>query len=192
MNKSVSLVTIAQQFVSSVIVKGDTVIDATVGNGLDTLFLSRTVGPKGKVYGYDIQAAALKKTLDLLEGHGCDTNTHLTLCCHSQIGAKLRATIASKTITAAMFNLGYLPGSDKNIITQGETTIAALNSILPFLADSACISILAYPGHPGGELETEIIAQYCKTLSPQLFEITRQSVTGTKSISPVLFSIRGI
>ena len=39
---------------------GDVAIDATCGNGHDTLFLSQLVGETGKIYSYDIQLAALE------------------------------------------------------------------------------------------------------------------------------------
>ncbi len=34
---------------------GDVVVDATCGNGLDSLWLARAVGRSGKLYAFDIQ-----------------------------------------------------------------------------------------------------------------------------------------
>ena len=47
---------IAQQAWKQCIKKGDCCVDATAGNGSDTLWLSRAVGPAGQVYSMDLQA----------------------------------------------------------------------------------------------------------------------------------------
>ena len=42
-------------------------VDGTLGNGHDTVFLAKLVGPNGHVYGFDIQEQAIvstKKRLD--------------------------------------------------------------------------------------------------------------------------------
>ena len=39
---------------------GDTVIDATAGNGHDTVFLAEIVGSNGRVLAFDIQASAIE------------------------------------------------------------------------------------------------------------------------------------
>ncbi len=166
--KKLSLVSQAQQLISSVITQGDSVIDATMGNGQDTLFLANTVGPQGKVYGFDIQTTAVARTRALLDQHGC-LNSTLIHQCHSKISEALALEGIVAPISAAMFNLGYLPSSDKKIVTKTNTTLTALDSILPLLAKQACITILAYRGHPGGASEAEAISQYCKTLNSHLY-----------------------
>ncbi|VAW75913.1 SAM-dependent methyltransferase, MraW methylase family [hydrothermal vent metagenome] len=166
--KPISLVRQAQQLISMAITEGDSVIDATVGNGKDTLFLTSAVGPQGTVYGFDIQAAAIEKTRELLNKHD-RLNSKLTLQCHSKIAQTLALENITPSISAAMFNLGYLPGSDKKVVTQSNTTLTALDSILPLLAKTACITILAYRGHPGGETEADAIKLYCNTLNNDLY-----------------------
>ena len=49
---------------------GDTVIDATMGNGHDTQFLCNAVGPDGRVYAFDIQKNAVSATETLLRNNG--------------------------------------------------------------------------------------------------------------------------
>lgn len=54
--------------------KGDLVIDATCGNGYDTLTLLKMVADEsqqGRVYGFDVQKAALESTSSLLEQSVC-------------------------------------------------------------------------------------------------------------------------
>lgn len=48
------------------------------------------------------------------------------------------------------FNLGYLPGGDKNLITKVDTTLQALQAASNVLQPGGLISIVAYVGHPGG------------------------------------------
>ncbi len=45
-------------------------IDATCGNGFDTLFLCRTAGENGHVKAFDIQEQAIERTRKLRTYHG--------------------------------------------------------------------------------------------------------------------------
>lgn len=51
----------AKSLITSHIQSDSIVIDATCGNGFDTLFLAQHV-PKGHVYGFDIQQQAIDNT----------------------------------------------------------------------------------------------------------------------------------
>ena len=46
---------------------GDCVVDATMGNGNDTIFLSKLVQNEGKVFAFDIQEAALIRTNEKIQ-----------------------------------------------------------------------------------------------------------------------------
>ena len=72
-------------------------------------------------------------------------------------------------IAAIMFNLGYLPGADKQLITRTDSTLAALDIALALLTPTGCLTILAYPGHVGGDTETAAVENWCATLSPADF-----------------------
>ena len=52
----------AHSLLSGCLKTGDIAVDGTMGNGNDTLFLAQLVGETGKVYAFDIQAAALLAT----------------------------------------------------------------------------------------------------------------------------------
>jgi len=56
-----------------------------------------------------------------------------------------------------MFNLGYLPFGDKAIVTTPETTLAGLEQALTLLESGGLISVLAYPGHAGGLVESQCV-----------------------------------
>ena len=60
-------------FLEKIINKGDIVIDATMGNGYDTMYLANIVGENGFVYSFDIQEEAIKSTKKKLEKENlCD------------------------------------------------------------------------------------------------------------------------
>ena len=63
-----------------------------------------------------------------------------------------------------MFNLGYLPGGDKNRTTGISTTLAALEASFMLLTTGGRITILAYTGHPGGQEETEAVKEWVRGL----------------------------
>ena len=105
---------------------GDSVIDATSGNGHDSRKLASLVGASGHLHAIDIQAPAIAATKKLLVSSGFD-NCY-TLYCDDH-GAVLRAMQAKQQhkISAIVFNLGYLPGSDPAVQTSSTNTIPALD-----------------------------------------------------------------
>ncbi|CAB4289501.1 unnamed protein product [Prunus armeniaca] len=139
----------------SVVQKGDTVIDATCGNGHDTLAMLKMVADescKGSVYGLDVQEAALQKTSSLLEESVSPSEKELIKLfskCHSKMDEVLPKDTSVRLVA---FNLGYLPGGDKTIITQSETTLKALEAAKSIVVPGGLISLVVYVGHPGGWL----------------------------------------
>jgi len=125
--------------------KGDLAIDATCGNGHDTLFLSKLC----TVIGLDIQTQAIQNTEALLESHG--VTAVLERIDHQNIDS-IPLPLAPRLI---VYNLGYLPGGDKSVTTLTKTTLISLEKALHLLADDGAISIVCYPGHEEGKLEEE-------------------------------------
>ena len=141
--------------------EGDTVVDFTMGNGNDTLFLSKAVGEKGKVYAFDIQEDALASTKAHLEENGAPDN--YTLICASHHRVK---EFVNEPINAGMFNLGYLPRSGrKALTTMRQTTMPAVEAAIELLAPDGVLIVAIYPGHEEGALEGEMLREYFKTLS---------------------------
>ncbi len=143
---------VAQQALSGIVQAGDLAIDATVGNGHDLLFLAQQVGTEGQVMGFDVQATALRQAQARLAGAGLVHRVSLRLCGHEHMVAALPVDWPGK-VAAVMFNLGYLPGFDKSLVTRPETTVLALSQALSILRAGGLISLLAYRGHPGGGAE---------------------------------------
>ena len=150
-----------QYFILQHLKEGDVCVDFTMGNGGDTLFLSKAVGPSGRVYAFDIQPEALVSTRAHLEAHGAPEN--YTLICASH---HLMADYVKEPIKAGMFNLGYLPRSGKkHITTMRETTLPAVKAALDALSSDGVLLIAIYPGHEEGALEGEMLEEYLSSIS---------------------------
>ena len=156
----VDLVGLHKHFILEHLGEGEVAVDFTMGNGGDTLFLSKTVGPSGKVYAFDIQQEALDSTKAYLEANGAPDN--YTLICASHHRVK---EFVNEPIKAGMFNLGYLPGSDKKITTMRSTTLPAIEAAISLMAPDAIILIAVYPGHAEGAEEGKLICDYLSSLS---------------------------
>lgn len=183
-----SLINLAHQLVKNRLKNGSIALDATIGNGHDTLWLAQLVAPDGIVYGFDIQATALKATHNRLQEAGLLNNIRLILASHANLAEHIAPEHQGR-ISVIMFNLGYLPGSDKSILTRSDSTLAALNSALELLAPLGLITILAYPGHSGGETETETVQNWCNQLNEQHFQSTLYLSQQAKTSAPRLFVI---
>jgi len=159
----IDLLALQKQFILNHLGEGDTAVDFTMGNGHDTEFLSRTVGENGRVFAFDVQEAALASTKKRLEEGGCPENYHLILASHHRV-----REFVKEPIKAGMFNLGYLPGSDKSVTTMRETTLPAIRAAIELLASDGVLLIAVYPGHAEGEAEGEEVTALLSSLDRHL------------------------
>lgn len=173
-------------FVRRRIGAGDTVVDATAGNGNDTLFLAQAVGPGGRVHAFDIQSPALARTHARLAEHGLEQQVILHQDSHKNM-----AEYMTGPVQAVMFNLGYLPGGDKRIITSAAGTGAALAAALALLAPRGLISIVTYSGHGGGADEQQAVAAWCAGLCPDRYNILCLKAVNQKRSAPELWLVQG-
>ena len=186
--KPISLTQQAHSLIEHKINSGDIVIDATVGNGHDTLFLAKQVGESGRVYGFDIQQVALEAARSKLQQANLLNCVTLILVNHALMKDKIPVQYHGK-ISAIMFNLGYLPGGDKTLITRADSTLMALNSASQLLSAKGIMTILAYPGHDGGDIETDQVKKWCGQLDQQQFKVDIFSSAENNNSMPALFSI---
>ena len=157
----VDLKELHKHFILEHLSEGEVAVDFTMGNGNDTLFLSKTVGESGRVYAFDIQNAALDSTRSLLESENAPQN--YTLICASHHRVK---EFVKEPIKAGMFNLGYLPGSGKKAVTtMRETTMPAVEAALDLLLPDGVLIVAIYPGHEEGALEGEMLREYFESTS---------------------------
>ncbi len=158
-----SLTDQAQQLLQAKLSPGDIAIDATAGNGHDTLFLAQQVGSSGRVFAFDIQQLAIDETRQRLEKHNMLARVDLLKESHAYLSRHIPAELHQK-ISLIMFNLGYLPGSDKSCITMTETTLSALTQAMQLLRPDGLLSIMLYPGHTGGDRETKAVLEWADQL----------------------------
>lgn len=178
----------AHELIAAVLQPGETAIDATAGNGHDTFFLCQTVGPAGHVFAFDIQQQALDQTSDLLAQAGF-SNCDLVCHDHSQLAEIIPMSLHQR-IGAIMFNLGYLPGGDHSIITQQDSTLTAVKAASKLLRPGGILTIMTYPGHPGGAAETTAVSEWINGLEENLFK-TEICFSLSDSIrAPRLFVLR--
>ncbi len=177
-------VTLSHLFIKQTLQPGETVVDATAGNGHDTLFLAQQVGVSGRVYAFDIQETALTKTRQRLQQAGADFQTSLIQDGHQRLEHYVQGPVG-----AIMFNLGYLPGGSQELITKAETTILALQTGLKLLRPRGLISLVVYSGHPGGEEEATALEQYLQSLDQTSFSVLRMDFSNRKNNSPYLVLI---
>jgi hypothetical protein len=134
---------------------GDCVVDATCGMGRDALVLAQLVGSNGTVHVFDIQKEAVLETGKLLQMRvpkqvgpsalyiacarvGCEKQqaNHAWRVLQEQPNVKVHHTshaymatfVPEASATLVAFNLGYLPGADRSIMTSSESTLVALQA----------------------------------------------------------------
>ncbi len=150
---------------------GDVAVDCTAGNGHDALFLARQIAPGGRLFVFDVQESALASTrARLLEGGIAEEGFSLIHAGHETLAEVLPSELrgGSKVI---MFNLGYLPGSDKTVITETAKTMHAIKTALDWLAPGGLLTVVVYPGHEGGAEEAREVAAFAAALPPREIEV---------------------
>lgn len=167
--------------------QGDIAIDATVGNGHDTLFLARLVGDSGHVYGFDIQKEALTNTSTLLQKEDV-TNVTLIHDSHANVSKHLEASLHHK-IKAAIFNLGYLPGGDKTITTTPDSTVNAINRLLKIMPSEGLIILVVYHGHPEGAVERDALLEYVSTIEQKQANVLQYRFLNQVNAPPFIIAI---
>lgn len=165
----VDLLSLQKHFILSHLREGDTAVDFTMGNGYDTVFLSKTVGASGSVIAFDIQPDALISTEKNLRANNCPDNWRLICASHHRAPEFIHTPIK-----AGMFNLGYLPGSGcKQITTMRSTTLPAVENALAMLGNDAILLVAVYPGHPEGAAEGEELFKYFSEISRFKYSIAQ-------------------
>jgi hypothetical protein len=179
----IDLLDLQKHFILTHLKEGDIAVDFTMGNGHDTEFLSKTVGEKGHVYAFDVQKQALESTSAHLKACGCPENYTLVLDSHHNV-----KKYVDTPIKAGMFNLGYLPGSDKTVTTMRETTLPAIEAAISLMDKDAIILVAVYPGHAEGEAEGKLVNEYLSSLSRHKVCCTQIKIVNSPT-SPFFFII---
>lgn len=174
----------ARDLLKQTIKPGDYVVDGTCGNGNDTALLAELVGPTGKVYAFDIQMQAIEMTKKKLTDQNLIKSVTLIHDSHAHI-----ANYIHNPIQAAIFNLGYLPGGDKQITTTAETSVASIKQLLPLLATNGLLIIVIYHGHPAGKIEKTALEQFAKELPQKSYHVLKYDYINQKNNPPYILAI---
>lgn len=175
---------ISKMLVGAVVAPGDVVVDATVGHGRDTRFLAEMVGDEGHVYGFDVMPEAIGRAHALLAEAGIAARATLVEADHAEMDAHLPGDVR---LAAAMFNLGYLPGSDRAVRTRATSTIPALRTALARLRAGGRLSVVVYRRHDDGT-EADAVAAWTQSLPAREAHVVRYGMTNRKA-APALYVV---
>lgn len=153
-------------------------IDATCGRGNDTLFLASIFD---KVFAFDIQDEAIESTKKIIEDfNNVDVikDSNQNICTYV------------KEADAVMYNLGYLPNGNKNITTTADVTIESINSVLKILKEDAIITIICYPGHQEGNIESVEVEKYLEKLNQKEYDVIKYEFINQINNPPFLLAVR--
>jgi len=183
-----SVLDAAHERVEAALRPGDVAIDATAGNGHDTVALARAVGAGGLVYAFDVQGEALHQTEMRLREHDLRGRVDLIRAGHEQMTTHV-SEWNWREVGAVTFNLGYLPGHDSDITTTPETTIPALDAAYALLRPGGVITVVVYTGHEGGAAEAQAVDQWAAGLAQETTRALSYRFVNQENDPPRLLAI---
>ena len=160
-------------------------MDATCGNGNDTLLLAELVGCSGRVWAFDIQQQAIDQTIVRLSEAGLGDRVKTIHAGHETL-----ATHVTGAVSLIVFNLGYLPGGARSVVTRPETSLAALIQSLGIMKPGGILVVTVYSGHDGAMDEQQIVEKWATGLDPRSFHAWRMGQTNVTSTAPYLLLVQ--
>ncbi|GAA0465080.1 class I SAM-dependent methyltransferase [Alkalibacillus silvisoli] len=177
----------AHQLLYDSVKQSEVVVDATLGNGHDSLMLSELVGRDGHIFAFDVQKQALEQAQQLFNQHDVQHVTTI-LQGHEHAYEELNKRDI-KNIGGVIFNLGFLPGSDQSITTTANTTIQAIEGLLKLLKKERLIVIVIYPGHETGQIEKDELLNYLKNKPAKEVDIVKYQMVNRSEKAPFVVAI---
>jgi tRNA1(Val) A37 N6-methylase TrmN6 len=179
--KNISVTDWCAQFIHQQVCPGDLCIDATMGNGNDTLLLSSLVGEAGRVLAFDIQEQALSNTKERLLCAGAPENYTLYQISHESMGDYA----AVNSVSCIVFNFGYLPGGDHAKATRSESSLTALKASLTLLKKGGLLSLCIYSGGDSGFEERDAILTWLAGLDPKQYLVIKSDYYNRPNHPPI-------
>lgn len=179
--KSYQITEFVHHFLECHVKPGDVCIDATMGNGNDTLKLCELVGEQGKVYAFDIQKQALENTKKLLTDQGVIHIASLILDSHTH----MQSHIQENQVDCIVFNFGYLPSGDHNLATKTETSIEAVTQGLSLLRKGGLMTLCIYSGKDSGFEERDALLTFLKDLDTKKYLVILSSYYNRPNNPPI-------
>lgn len=176
---------LAADYLRRVLREGDTVIDATMGNGQDTLFLCELVGETGHVYAFDVQQEAVDRTRERLTQATVAQRATLILAGHETM-----AEHVTQPVQAVVFNLGWLPGAQHAVTTLEKTTLLAVQAACELIIPGGLVTVCIYPGHPEGRRELEALQEFAASLNVRKLNVLWHRFLNAPPHTPQLLLIQ--
>lgn len=151
-------------------------VDGTLGNGYDTDFLAEHFE---RVYSFDIQRSAVEKYIKKAKD-----NTVVIHDSHDKI-----LQYINEPVDCFIYNLGFLPGGDKSITTEAESTLKSINAALQLLSPGGIVAISIYCGHENGKIEREHLLEVASNLSKHKYGVMLHSFLNRSKDAPLLLII---
>jgi predicted methyltransferase len=183
--RKINTIDLIHQFLAEKIRPGELCIDATAGNGHDTLFLAGLVGAVGHVLAFDIQRQALLNTAALLAENGVQDRVDLIKASHVDMAAYAEPG----SVRAVMFNLGYLPGGDHSLQTHAETTVPAVRAALELLQPGGVVALCVYQGGDSGFDEKNAVCDFAEFLPYREYTVLRLELANRPNYPPLAILI---
>ena len=175
----------AKEMIENALYSGAKVVDATMGNGYDTLWLCELVGESGKVYAFDVQQEAVDRTAERLENASMRDRACLFCVGHERMGE-----VITEPVDAVLFNLGWLPGAEHGVTTQTTTTLKAAEAALELLREEAIMTICIYPGHEEGTREKRALLEWASKLDDKRYDAMLKAYVNQPNDPPQMLAIR--
>lgn len=184
MSRPLSPVQVVHQLLLERIRTARILVDATAGNGHDTLFLALNSPGNAKIFAFDIQAVAIENTQRLLWGNQQAGKVQLIHDSHTRL-----ADYVQEKADVILFNLGYLPRGNKTITTCSNHTMSAVKTSLQKLNPNGSLGVVAYPGHAAGALEAEALAEYLQSLPTAEFSVVCIKMFNHQANVPIAYIV---
>ena len=175
----------ASELIGPALYPGAVAVDATMGNGQDTLWLCERVGENGRVYAFDVQQAAVERTRERLTAAG--VSDRAALYC---VGHERMAEVVHEAVDVVMFNLGWLPGAEHLVTTRVETTLRAVDAALTLLKPDGLMTICVYPGHVEGARELDALMKWASDLDPKRYDALIKCYLNQPNDPPRMIAIK--
>lgn len=160
-------------------------VDATCGNGNDTLFLKELIEPQGKLFAFDIQRKAIEITKSKFKDKDFNFDIEFINDGHENLDLYI-----DRNIDGIIYNLGFLPGSEKNIKTTKDTTIKSLKKSIDILSEGGLIVLVLYSEHEGGNEEKEAVLNFTSGLDYKIFNVLHYHYINQKKNPPEVVAIK--
>ena len=175
----------AREMVEQAMFEGARAVDATMGNGHDTQWLCELAGEAGRVYAFDVQPEAVRRTEQRLAEAGLSERARLFCAGHERM-----AELIPEPVDAVVFNLGWLPGAEHGVTTRVETTLQAVEAALSVLKEDGIMTVCIYPGHDEGARELRALIRWAETLDPLRYDALIKTYLNQPNDPPRMLAVK--